>query len=193
MITPLVLSLVLGTAPADPKPGFPSRWDAQLDVVDTLFPIDFAPCPVTPLCSVGLSAQATWRLTSWGLFVGGRQHLLWEFKWSPNNWVFMFATEASLGVATPDTARWQAFGGLLGGVKWGVVASINRGFQKRTLVDSYTGWAARPSVKVNVGGRFFITPRVGIVVQGFWPLYDMLPDIADNNSTLLSVGVTWIL
>ncbi len=105
----------------------------------------------------------------------------------------MFATEASVGVATPDTARWQAFGGVLGGVKWGVASSINRAFQNGTIVDSYTNWAARPSVRVNVGGRFFLTPRVGIVVQGFWPLYEMLSDISDNNSTLLSDGVTWVL
>lgn len=189
MMTSLVLALLLSTTPAEPERGFPSRWDVQLDLVNSLFPVgEYAGCSFKPVCGIGLAAQVTWKLTSWGLIAGARQHAQYDYSVTT---MLRFTTEANLGFATSDVARWQAFGGVLAGVKWGV-SSATRSFQNGTLSGTYTGWAARFSLRLNAGGRFFITPRVGIVVQVFFPLYAMIPDLTDGDSTLLSIGVTWL-
>lgn len=185
MITPVALALLLATAPAEPARGFPDRWDVQLDLVDVLFCCSY---PVfKPLTGIGLSGQATWKLTSWGLVAGARQHVLYDYA----PLMLRFATEAEVGIATSHSQRWQVMGGLLAGVKWGV-AGGRWSYLNGSVVEPYWGWAARPSVRLTAGARFFITPRVGIVAQVFFPVLEPLADLADNDSTLLSIGVTWI-
>lgn len=174
--------LLAGTPETDTR--VVDRVDLQLDLVNVASPVP------TPLYAFGLSAQARKELP-WGFYLGLREHGLvtWRTLTSPSQHL-LFDTQAIGGIGWPVGRSWQLSLGLQAGVRAGYSGG-RVSFQEGRYESSFSNWGARFSSQAVLGYRKDLSDSFGLSAQLAFPLTNMIGELFDGDTGLLSVGVMW--
>jgi hypothetical protein len=161
------------------------RVDLQLDMINSAgFPLP------TPLYALGVSVQARKELP-WGLYLGLREHVVtrWSTFTSSSRDV-RFDTQAIGGIGWPVDRSWQLSLGLQAGVRAGY-SNGQLSYQEGRYGFSYDRWGARFSSQAILGYRHDLSDSFGLSAQLAFPLTNMIGELLDGDTGLLSVGVVW--
>lgn len=159
--------------------------DLQLDLINSAG----APLP-TPVYAFGLAVQARKELP-WGLYLGLREHALmpWHTLASSTRSV-RFDTQAIGGIGWPVGRSWQLSLGLQAGVRVGYSGG-RLSYQEGRYETTYENWGARFSSQAVLGYRHDLSDSFGLSAQLAFPLTNMIGELFDGDTGLLSFGVVW--
>ncbi|WP_375767234.1 hypothetical protein NR798_36960 [Archangium gephyra] len=170
-------------------PGTEARVVDQIDLHLDLINSAGYPLP-TPVYSLGLSVQVRKELP-WGLYLGLREHVVtpWRTFISSDRNV-RSDTQAIGGIGWPVGRSWQLSLGLQAGVRTGYSGGPVS-YQEGRYAFSYDNWSARFSSQAVLGYRHDLSDSFGLSAQLAFPLTNMIGELFDGDTGLLSVGVVW--
>lgn len=180
----LAAALLLAGVP-EPEARVVDQVELQLDLLNSagyLLP--------TPAYAFGLSVQVRKELP-WGLYLGLREHVVTSWStFTSSSRDARFDTQAIGGIGWPVGRSWQLSLGLQAGVRAGY--SHGRvSYQEGRYEFSYDNWGARFSSQAVLGYRHDLSDSFGLSAQLAFPLTNMIGELFDGDTGLLSVGVVW--
>ena len=101
-----------------------------------------------------------------------------------------FDTQAIGGIGWPVGRSWQLSLGLQAGVRVGY-AGGRVSYQEGRYAFTYDNWGARFSSQAILGYRHNLSDSFGLTAQLAFPLTNMIGELFDGDTGLLSFGVVW--